>query len=135
MSPEQLLGQIESNGDVVVADFEAGLGTLSRLDKGTVDVLLVIVEPTQKSIQVGRRALAMIAEKNLGRPILIANRVANQEDLELISSAFSDYRIVVVPEDADLRAADVDGKAPFDTVPNSPAVGSVRQLAASLVGS
>ena len=73
MSPEQLLGQLDGNGQVVVADFEAGLGTVSRMDAGDVDVLLLVVEPTQKSIQVGLRALAIIDERKLGRTMVIAN--------------------------------------------------------------
>jgi CO dehydrogenase maturation factor len=132
VSPEQLLGQIESNGDIVVADFEAGLGTLSRMESGNVDILLVIVEPTQKSIQVGRRALAIISERQLGRSILVANRVANREDRELIEMAFPDHEVVFVPEDPGLRKADMEGQAPFDAVPDSPAVGSIRELAFSL---
>jgi len=77
--------------------------------------------------------MAIIAERQLGRTILIANRIANPEDRELIASAFPDQSPVVVPEDPGLRAADVDGRAPIDTVPESPAVTAIQQLAASLV--
>ena len=128
-----MLSQLEPNGQIVVADFEAGLGTLARMEAGNVDILLVVVEPTQKSIQVGRRAMAIITERNLGRAILIANRIASPEDRELVASAFPDQSPVVVPEDPGLRAADVDGRAPFDTVPESPAVTAIQELAASLV--
>ncbi|MDQ6884773.1 MAG: hypothetical protein M3077_11155 [Candidatus Dormibacteraeota bacterium] len=134
MSPEQLLGQLDANGQVVVADFEAGLGTVSRMDAGNVDVLLLVVEPTQKSIQVGLRALAIIGERHLGRTILIANRIANAEDRALVTAAFADQMLVVVPEDPGLRDADIEGKAPMDMVPDSPAVAAIRQLAESLVG-
>jgi CO dehydrogenase maturation factor len=134
VSPEQLLGQLEGNGQVVVADFEAGLGTLSRMDAGDIDVLLLVVEPTQKSIQVGRRALVIIGERNLGRTIVIANRIASTEDRDLVTAAFADQMLVAVPEDPGLRDADIEGKAPMDTVPDSPAVAAIRQLAESLVG-
>lgn len=134
MSPEQLLGQLDGNGQVVVADFEAGLGTVSRMDAGDVDVLLLVVEPTQKSIQVGLRALAIIDERKLGRTMVIANRIASAEDRALVSAAFDGQVLVVVPEDPGLRAADIEGRAPLDTVPGSPAVVALRQLAESLVG-
>jgi CO dehydrogenase maturation factor len=134
VSPEQLLGQLDGNGQVVVADFEAGLGTVSRMDAGDVDVLLLVVEPTQKSIQVGLRALAIIDERKLGRTMVIANRIASAEDRALVSAAFDGQVLVVVPEDPGLRAADIEGRAPLDTVPGSPAVVALRQLAESLVG-
>lgn len=133
MSPEQLLGQLERNGQVVVADFEAGLGTLARMESGSVDLLLVVVEPTQKSIQVALRAMAVISERQLGRAVLIGNRIANSKDRELITNAFPGHSVVLVPEESGIRQADVDGRAPFDTVPDSPAVSALRQLASSLV--
>ena len=134
MSPEQLLGQLEGDGQVVVADFEAGLGTLSRMEAGDVDVLLLVVEPTQKSIQVGLRALTVVAERKLGRTMVIANRVASEEDRALVASAFAGQPLIVVPEDPGVRAADMNGRAPMDTVPESPAVVALRQLAESLIG-
>lgn len=42
---------METEGRVVVADFEAGLGTLSRLKPGQVDVFLVVGEPTAKAVE------------------------------------------------------------------------------------
>ncbi|MGI8535521.1 MAG: AAA family ATPase [Mycobacteriales bacterium] len=50
ISPEQLLGQLEPSDGVVVADFESGLGTVMRLGGRPVDVVVVVVEPTVKSL-------------------------------------------------------------------------------------
>jgi len=128
-----LLGQLESDGQVVVADFEAGLGTLSRMKAGDVDLLLVIAEPTQKSIQVAKRAFAMIDEHQLGKAILVANRVTGDTDRDAIRAAFPDRDPVLVPEDSEVRAADMAGTAPFDSEPEPEAVRIIRELTESLV--
>lgn len=116
----------------MVADFEAGLGALTRMETGDVDVLLVMAEPSAKAIEVARRAVALIAGKNLGRAVLIANRF-REEDLRLLDDGFGGLRPVIVPEDAALRSADSTGIAPFDATPGAPAVRALMDLAMSLV--
>jgi CO dehydrogenase nickel-insertion accessory protein CooC1 len=43
-----LLGPLDETGQAVVADLEAGIGTLTRLDDEGVDAVCVVVEPTTK---------------------------------------------------------------------------------------
>lgn len=118
---------------MVVADFEAGLGTLSRLKPGQVDVLLVVAGPTAKAVEVARRALEMIREKNAGRALLVANRIACDEDRELLQDAFGAVAMTQVPEDTGVRDADARGVAAFDHAPDAPAIRTIRALAASLL--
>lgn len=128
-----MLGQLGEDGTTVVADFEAGLGTLSRMHKGDVDVLLVVAEPTQKSIQVAQRAIALIREKDLGAVVLVANRAAHEGDQAALHQAFRDIDVVAIPDDPAVRAADMAGQAPFDAAPQAPAVLALSRLADSLV--
>jgi len=116
----------------VVADFEAGLGTLTRMEPGDVDVLLVVAEPSVKALEVARRALELIRSKNLGRPLLVANRFQAGDEL-LLHEAFAGLAPVIVPDDPALRAADAAGTAPFDASPAAPAVLALGSLARSLV--
>ena len=124
---------MEANASVVVADFEAGLGTLSRMKANSLDVLLVVAEPTAKSLEVTRRALEMIRARGVGRPTVVANRVRGEEDAALVRRALPDGAVTVVPDDPAVRAADASGLAPFDAAPDAPAVRAVRALAESLV--
>ena len=124
---------MEAQSDLVVADFEAGLGTLSRMKAGQLDVLLVVVEPTAKAIEVASRALAMIREGSVGRAVVLANRVQGDEDAALVARAFPGTEVIVVPDDPAIRAADAQGGAVFDLARDSPAVRAVRALAARLL--
>ncbi len=133
VSPEQLLAQLSSDDGVVVADFEAGLGTVMRLDGRPVDIVVVVVEPTRKSLEVGRRAADVIAEVNLGRLVLVANRVRDKHDVELVLAAFPGLQPVMVPEDQAIGDAERRGLAPLDAAPAAPAVMALKVLAEGLL--
>ena len=117
----------------MVADMEAGIGTLTRLGEQRVDTVLVVVEPTPKSLEVGQRAAALAAEKQLGRVIVVASRIRNDADLEMVTKLFADYEVVPIPDDPAIVAADRAGVAPLDTAPDSPAVQALCRLARGLL--
>ncbi len=133
ISPEQLLGELERGDRVVVADFEAGLGTVMRLGGRPVDVVVVVVEPTAKSLEVGRRAADIVAEMDLGRLVLTANRVRDEQDLARIAATFPDLEAVLVPDDREILVAERRGLAPLDAAPDSAAVRALVGLAEGLV--
>ena len=113
---------------MVVADLEAGVGTLTRLGDAGVDVVLIVVEPTPKSVEVGSRAAALVAEKALGRALVVASRIRNDDDLAMITKAFPDHHVVAIPDDPAIVAADRHGHAPLDTAPDAPAVRALAGL-------
>ncbi len=123
-----MLGQLARPDRVVVADFEAGIGTVLRLD-APVDVVVVVVEPTAKSLEVGRRAAETVREKGLGRVLVTANRVRDDADAERVRAAFPDHDPVLVPDDPAIVDAERRGLAPLDAAPDSPAVRALVQLA------
>jgi len=127
-----LLGELESNGRIVVCDLEAGLGTLLRVQAGQLDVALVVAQPTAKSIEVARRAVRIASTTS--RVMLIANRVRSNADVELIREgvAWEGGDIVIVPDDPEVARADEEGLAPIDAAPNGPGVRAVEALAALL---
>ena len=129
-----MLGSAEFDpNDTVIADFEAGVGTLTRLEEQKVDTVLVVVEATPKSIEVGLRAAQLAREKLLQRVVIIANRIRNEHDLAIIQGAFPDMEVVPVPEDPAIREADRYGVAPVDHAPDAPAVRALIGVAEMLL--
>ena len=112
---------------------EAGIGTLTRLADERVDAVLVVVEPTPKSIEVGQRAAELASEKRLGRLIIVASRVRNDAELEMLSKAFEGQELVAIPDDPAIVEADRKGVAALDLAPDSPAVQALCRLARSLL--
>lgn len=118
---------------VVIADLEAGIGTLSRLGDRKVDAVVLVVEPTPKSIEVATRAAALAREKSLGWLVVVANRVGDVGDLAAVRAAFPDDRVVGVPDDPAIVEADRQGLAPLDLSPGAPAVRALAELADTLL--
>jgi len=127
-----LLGQFDGDQRVVVADMEAGAGTLTRLPGGSLDVALLVVEPSAKSIDVARRASAIIAARQIGLTMVVANRVRDAADADLIRASFPGLEVAVVPEDPSVSQSDREASSPMDAAPDGPAVRAVAQLAARL---
>ncbi len=128
-----MLGQLERPGRAVVADFEAGLGTVLRLDGRPVDVVVVVVEPTAKSLEVGRRAADAVREGGLGRVVVTANRVRDADDEARVRAAFPGFDPVLVPDDPAIVAAERRGEAPLDAAAESPGVRALVDLAEKLL--
>lgn len=117
---------------MVIADFEAGLGTVMRLD-APVDVVVVVVEPTAKSLEVGRRAAETVGASGLGRIVVTANRVGDEDDAQRVRAAFPGLDPVLVPDDPAIVDAERRGLAPLDAAPDAPAVLALIALARSIM--
>jgi CO dehydrogenase maturation factor len=128
-----LLGLAEQYEGVVVADFEAGLGTLMRM-RESVDEIVVVAEPTVKSMEVARRAVAYARERELGRVWVLANRVRDEEDERRVREVLGEMTWVV-PEDEAVVAAERQGVGVVDGASAGPAVAAIQRLAAALMPS
>jgi CO dehydrogenase maturation factor len=129
VSPEGLLNELESDGKIIIGDLEAGIGTVLRLQEGQADVVVVVAQPTAKSLNVARRAVEMAADKS-ATTIVVANRVRDESDLEVIREAVGDdCEMVVVPDDAAIAQADREGRAAIDVDPDAPGVRAIVALA------
>lgn len=132
VNPVNLVRQLEHGERTVVCDLEAGIGTIERIEAGVVDVLIVVANPTGKSLEVARRAIE-IAD-GVTEIVVVANRVAGEADLELMREVLGDRELFVIPEDAVIAAADRDGRAPIDLDPDSPGVAALVRLAERVAG-
>lgn len=133
ISPEQLLERLDSTDGVVVADFEAGLGTVIRMGSNPIDVIIVVTEPTSKSLEVARRAVTLVQQEKLGRLVIAANRVRDDADLDRIRAALPDLDLVVIPDEPEIVNAERLGESPLDSAPLSPGVRALVGLAENVV--
>lgn len=133
VNPENLIGGLEHGGErIVVCDLEAGLGTVERLKPGQVDVVLVVTNPTGKSLEVARRAVELATGR--AEVIVLANRVRDDSDVDLIHDVLGDRELIIIPEDPVIAAADREGTAPIDLDADAPGVAAIVALADRLSG-
>ncbi|MBA3268661.1 MAG: hypothetical protein H0T70_10455 [Acidimicrobiia bacterium] len=105
---------IEEEADVTLVDMEAGLEHLSR-SGGTLayaDVLLVVMEPSRKSILTAGRTIVLAAELGIPRVYGVGNKANLPEDQEFFETVSAEYNVPlagIIPEDPDVVEADRSG--------------------------
>ena len=106
-----LLADALTDVDVALVDMEAGLEHLSR-SGGTLahaDLLLVVCEPTRKSVLTAARTAALAAELGIPEVLAVGNKARAAEDEEFFRQALPAEGIElagVLPYDAGVAAAD-----------------------------
>ncbi len=105
---------IEEEADVTLVDMEAGLEHLSR-SGGTLayaDVLLVIMEPSRKSILTAGRTIVLAAELGIPRVYGVGNKAELPDDVEFFETVSAEYNVPlagIIPTDPDVVEADRSG--------------------------
>ncbi len=93
------------------------------------DTVLVVVEPTTKSLHSARRLLNLSTASWAPRAVsLVANKVVDDSDVRLIEERLGIEVVGVVPRDAGVLAGDRVALAPLDAAPRGGFVAAVQDL-------
>ena len=117
--------------EVVIVDFEAGLEHLGRGTAKGIDVMLVIAEPSQKSLDLCFKIIDLSKKLGVINIYLIVNKVIDESQLSIINNRIRDWKVPLyhsIPFDSEIGKADLNGKAPLDFNPNSKAIGAIKKL-------
>ncbi|RJO65390.1 MAG: carbon monoxide dehydrogenase [Myxococcales bacterium] len=107
--------------EVVVMDMEAGVEHLGRATSGSVDALLIIVNPGVRSHEAARRIRRLGRDIGIKRFLVLGNRVQGEADRQAIAQALADFEFLgFLPELEEVAAADRDGRRPFDRAGSIP---------------
>ena len=127
-----LLSDALADVDVALVDMEAGLEHLSR-SGGTLayaDVLVVVCEPTRKSVLTAARTAALAAELGIPHVLAVGNKARTPEDREFLRDALAAEGIPVagvLPYDEDVASSDRAG------TPLTPVGQPVREVVGAVV--
>lgn len=101
--------------DVVVMDMEAGIEHLGRSTAEAVDVLVVVVEPGQRSIQTARQIGALAADIGIRTIAYVGSKIAQPSDKTFLEAQLNREQLLGYLSLSDtIRGADLTGSAPFD---------------------
>lgn len=116
-----------------MCDLEAGIVDVMTIDATQLDLLILVANPTENSLEVARRVLALAQVASL--PVLgVANRVRDADEANEVLKEMEGYDVVVVPEDPDILGADRAGSSVVDAAPNAASVQALRELARRVEG-
>lgn len=122
---------------VVICDMEAGLEHLSIGTLAHIDMLLVVVQPSLKTMMTADRTLALARQLGIPDVAFLANRVRRPSDLDQLGAFAREHGsdlLIAMPEDDAVRAADAQDRCILDVAPDSPTVEGVARLADLLEG-
>ncbi|MBF0360671.1 MAG: AAA family ATPase [Oligoflexia bacterium] len=76
--------------ETLIMDMAAGIEHLGRATARGVDVMLVVVEPGQRSIECAQRIIRMSKEIGIRKIKIVANKITSADDEKFIQNAFQD---------------------------------------------
>ena len=102
--------------EVVILDMEAGIEHLGRGTAMGVDLLLVVVEPGQRSVDTAHHIREMAAGLGIGRFAVVVNKSTSTEnDRTWMSREFGEDQVLgVIPFDPRIADADRVDRSPID---------------------
>jgi len=104
--------------DVLILDMYAGVEHLGRATVDFVDAMLVVVEPTRRSLGTAAQIKKLSNDIGLTRLWLVGNKVRSQEEASFLEKQTPELPLLgVLPADLAVQEADRLGIAVYDHVP------------------
>jgi CO dehydrogenase maturation factor len=122
--------------EAFVMDMDAGIENLGRGTTRGMDALLVVAEPGRRSLDILGKIKNLAQDIDVGRVFAVGNKVATQEDEEMIQEWVKKERLPLlglVPLDETIKQADRKGVAPIDLDPNSPGMRAIGEIKHRLI--
>jgi CO dehydrogenase maturation factor len=105
--------------DVLILDMYAGVEHLGRATVDFVDALLVVVEPTNRSLGTAVHIVTLAKDIGLTRLWLVGNKVHNPEEVAFLKAGSPGLPVLgMLPSDLAVKEADRLGVAVYDHVPS-----------------
>ena len=104
--------------DVLILDMYAGVEHLGRATVDFVDAMIVVVEPTRRSLGTAVQIKKLAEDIGLPRIVLVGNKVRNEDDAEFLQKNTPGLPVLgLLPADLAVQEADRLGTAVYDYVP------------------
>jgi CO dehydrogenase maturation factor len=104
--------------DVLILDMYAGVEHLGRATVDFVDAMLVVVEPTRRSLGTAAQIKALAADIGLTRLWLVGNKIRNVDEANFLQGETPDLPVLgFLPANLGVQEADRLGISVYDYVP------------------
>jgi CO dehydrogenase maturation factor len=105
--------------DVLILDMYAGVEHLGRATVDFVDAMVIVVEPTRRSLGTARQIKKLATDIGLDRLWLVGNKVRNSEEAAFLEAETPGIPVLgMLPADLAVQEADRLGIPVYDHVPS-----------------
>lgn len=122
--------------EVIVLDMEAGLEPFSRATARAVDLLLIVMEPTRRSLDAAGKILSYARDLSVRRVWGVLNKVVDEEEAAEFSRLAGELGLEIValiPFDESVSAAEKLGTSILDYAESSPFVLALEKLCLTIL--
>jgi CO dehydrogenase maturation factor len=106
------------NDEVLLLDMYAGVEHLGRATVDFVDAMLVVVEPTRRSLGTAAQIKKLANDIGLTKLFLVGNKIRNKEESEFVKAETPGIPVIgFLPADLKVQEADRLGIPVYDHVP------------------
>jgi CO dehydrogenase maturation factor len=99
--------------DVVICDMEAGVEHLGRGTAKAVDAMVVVVEPSRRSVQTANRIHHLAREMGIQNVFAVGNKVRNKKEKEFLENMVEMRFLGSIMYDERIIEADMKGELPW----------------------
>ena len=104
--------------DVLILDMYAGVEHLGRATVDFVDAMIIVVEPTRRSLGTARQIKKLAEDIGLTQLALVGNKTRDEEDVAFLEENTPGIPLLgVLPVDLRVQEADRKGIPVYDHVP------------------
>lgn len=100
--------------ELLIMDMEAGVEHLGRATASGVDVMIVVVEPGQRSIDCADSIIKMASDIGIKRLEFVANKINTKEDEDFVRASLPKEPLALIRTSDALKSADRDGVSVMD---------------------
>jgi CO dehydrogenase maturation factor len=105
--------------DMLILDMYAGVEHLGRATVDFVDAMIIVVEPTRRSLGTARQIKKLAQDIGLNRLWLAGNKIRNQDESTFLEAESPDIPVLgFLPADMRVQEADRLGVPVYDHVPS-----------------
>ncbi len=125
---------IVERDEAVVVDMEAGIEHLGRGTARHVDMMLVVTDPTVKSLEIAKRIYNLAEDAGIKQIFLVGNKVANEVEGSSIRKFAENNDMLMlslIPFDGQVLRAETRGETPLRNK-QSKAIRSIEELGKKL---
>lgn len=104
--------------DVLILDMYAGVEHLGRATVDFVNAMIIVVEPTKRSLNTANQIKSLANDIGLDRLFLVGNKVKDEQEVKFLQTESSGFVLLgFIPDNYGVIEADRVGKSVYDSVP------------------
>ena len=133
---ELLRYMIVERDEIVVVDMEAGVEHMGRGTASQVDIMLIVVDSSRKSLEIAKKLSGFAHEAGINNVLIVGNRVRDPEEKELITEFTTKnglQLLALIPYDDTVVKADRVGEAPLKYAETSEGVKAIQSIGEQLL--